>query len=108
MMLPPPITIASCVPMVWASATWRAVDATIRGSMPNSWEGSANDSPDSFRRRRLNLGRDGTSSDTPRSAFADADATEATHRHVLAHRRLGFIEQQLDRLALVLDPFLIE
>src|SRR5687768_2211114 len=105
MMFPPPITMASSVPMSFASATCRAIDATIRASMPKPCCGSANDSPDSLSRTRLYLpctmGGLGL-------CLAYADAGEAPDGDVLAHRSARLVDQLRDRLVFVLDPLLVE
>src|SRR4051812_42369716 len=54
-MLPPPTTIATWTPLRTTSATCRAIDETVEGSMPRL-AAPANASPDSFRSTRFHCG----------------------------------------------------
>src|SRR3954467_1588768 len=90
-MLPPPTTMPTCTPLRTTSAIWRAMLATVTGSMP-SFSPPANASPESFSRTRFQVIR----------SDADLEAGEALERHA------GLVEHRLHGLLVVADVGLVE
>src|SRR5919109_725990 len=110
MMLPPPTTMPSATPKLLASATWRAIEATTRGSIPKPCSSPAKASPESLSRTLVYLGVIRSPSPTLSGlvSLPHSNAAEATYRDVLTHRGLRLLDEGGNRLCLVLDPLLLE
>src|SRR5579862_2411641 len=109
-MLPPPTTTATCTPLRTTSAVWRAMLATVTGSMP-SFSPPANASPESFNNTRFHCWSgqstrgDSTAAVCPRGAGASGTGLEPGET---LHRHTRLVEILLHRLLVVADEGLLE
>src|SRR5947209_14798245 len=120
-MLPRPTTIATCTPLRTTSATCRAIEATVDGSMPRAAP-PANASPESFSSTRFHCG--GVMSIGHLRGFGfwllgsarDRERSERSRRGSGAYfktgealeRHAGLVEHRLHGLLVVADVGLVE